>query len=260
MIENEPTNPTSNDPQTAESPEESSALMNSPEPQGFLSNLWKEWIKPFLMVAVVVFSFRSAVADWNDVPTGSMRPSIIEGDRIFVNKMAYDLKFPFTKWRLVQWDDPSRGDIVVFQSPADGRRLVKRVVGLPGDEISILRGRVFLNGRPLAYEDVSSPVEDYPGFLLNPHQFVEEEQLDKRLHPILLTPGSPQYREISATTVVPAGQFYLMGDNRNNSKDSRFFGTVDRHLILGRAVAVAVSVDRDRHFAPRWDRFFLTLP
>lgn len=247
------------DPASVPSDEERSEMENPTAP-GFLSNLWKEWIKPFLMVAVVVFSFRSAVADWNDVPTGSMRPSIIEGDRIFVNKMAYDLKFPFTKLRLVQWDDPSRGDIVVFQSPADGRRLVKRVVGLPGDEISILRGRIFLNGRPLAYEDVATPVEDYPGFLLNPHQFVEEEQLDKNLHPILLTPGSPQYREISATTVVPDGQFYLMGDNRNNSKDSRFFGTVERKLILGRAMAVAVSVDRDRHFAPRWDRFFLALP
>ena len=76
--------------------------------------LWGEWLKPLLVIGLVMFSFRSAVADWNDVPTGSMKPTILEGDRIFINKVAYDLKFPFTRWRLAQWKDPSWGDVVVL--------------------------------------------------------------------------------------------------------------------------------------------------
>jgi signal peptidase I len=97
---------------------------------------WNEWIKALLIVLVVVGAFRSAVADWNDVPTGSMKPTILEGDRIVVNKLAYDLKVPFTRWGLARWGKPQRGDIVVLFSPADGQRLVKRVFGfVPGDRI-----------------------------------------------------------------------------------------------------------------------------
>ena len=82
--------------------------------------------KPFVFVILIVLSFRSSIADWNDVPTGSMKPTILEGDRIFVNKLAYDLKVPFTTWHLAQWGDPRRGEVIVFYSPADGVRLVKR--------------------------------------------------------------------------------------------------------------------------------------
>src|SRR5664280_2814500 len=108
--------------------------------------LWNEWIKSLLIVLVVVGAFRSAVADWNDVPTGSMKPTILEGDRIMVNKLAYDLKVPFTRWRLARWGQPQRGDIVVLFSPADGQRLVKRVIGLPGDLLSLRNDRLFING------------------------------------------------------------------------------------------------------------------
>lgn len=92
---------------------------------------WKEWVKPFLVIALIVGSVRSAVADWNHVPTGSMKPTILEGDRVIVNKLAYDLKVPFTTWHLAEWGNPARGDIVVFFAPNDGTRMVKRVVGLP---------------------------------------------------------------------------------------------------------------------------------
>src|SRR5205814_7105646 len=89
--------------------------------------LWKEEIQPLVILALVPFSIRSSLADWNDVPTGSMKPTILEGDRVYVNKLAYDLKVPFTTWHLAQWDNPKRGEIVVFYSPHDGKRLVKRV-------------------------------------------------------------------------------------------------------------------------------------
>ena len=111
-----------------------------------LAKLWRGWVKPFLVVIIIGTSFRSAVADWNDVPTGSMNPSIVEGDRIFVNKCAYDLKVPFTLWRVAEWSGPHRGDVVVFYSPADGRRLVKRVVGLPGETIEMRNTVLFING------------------------------------------------------------------------------------------------------------------
>src|ERR1041385_2356545 len=82
--------------------------------------LWREWAKPMLTCLLVVCAFRSAIADWNDVPTGSMKPTILEGDRVFVNKLAFDLKVPFTTWRIAKWSDPKRGEIVVFFSPEGG--------------------------------------------------------------------------------------------------------------------------------------------
>ena len=116
---------------------------------------WRNFVrhdaKPLLITVLVLSAFRSAIADWNDVPTGSMKPTILEGDRVFVNKLAYDLKFPFTTWHLAQWDNPKRGDIVVFYSPLDGKRLVKRVVGLPGDRIELRNNRLLVNDAPVTY-------------------------------------------------------------------------------------------------------------
>src|SRR5438270_2185523 len=107
--------------------------------------IWREWVRPLLVVLVVLFAVRSAVADWNDVPTGSMKPTILEGDRIFVNKLCYDLKIPFTRIHLSTWGNPRRGDVVVFFSPSDEIRLVKRVVGLPGDQIELRENHLFVN-------------------------------------------------------------------------------------------------------------------
>src|SRR5437870_13404813 len=92
-------------------------------------------IRVFLAMLLVISSLRSALADWNEVPTGSMKPTIQEGDRVVVNKLAYDLKVPFTTIELFKWSDPKRGDIVVLFSPVNGTRLVKRVIGIPSDRI-----------------------------------------------------------------------------------------------------------------------------
>ena len=120
--------------------------------------LWREWIKPLGLAAIILFPLRSAVADWNWVPSGSMKPTILEGDLVFVNKLAYDLKVPFTLWRMARWDNPQRGDIVVFFSPKDGVRLVKRVIAVPGDVVEIRaeiadRG----NGFPQCATDTCGP-------------------------------------------------------------------------------------------------------
>ena len=98
---------------------------------------WREWGGILTAALLLTAAFRSAIADWNDVPSGSMEPTILIGDRIFVNKLAYDLKIPFTTRHLAQWNDPMRGDIVVFFSPENGKRLVKRVIGIPADEIAL---------------------------------------------------------------------------------------------------------------------------
>src|SRR5580700_334016 len=113
--------------------------------------LWRE-NKSLLLFVIILTAVRSAIADWNDVPTGSMNPTIVQGDRVFVNKLAYDLKVPFTTWHVAQWSNPKRGDIIVFFSPVDGIRLVKRVVGLPGDRIEQVNDRLWINGRPLEYD------------------------------------------------------------------------------------------------------------
>ena len=96
--------------------------------------------------------FRSAIADWNQVPTGSMKPTILEGDRVVVNKLAYDLKVPFTTWHISQWSDPMRGEIVTFYSPADEKLLIKRVIGVPGDVVEMRDNVLFVNGTQATYE------------------------------------------------------------------------------------------------------------
>src|SRR3954466_10033334 len=117
-----------------------------------MRKLLKEEVLPLAILAVVLFSIRSSLADWNDVPTGSMKPTILEGDRVFVNKLAYDLKVPFTTLHIAEWSAPRRGDIVVFYSPKDGRRLVKRAVGLPGDMIELRDDQLFINSEAVEYK------------------------------------------------------------------------------------------------------------
>jgi len=218
---------------------------------------WCEWLRGLLVIVLLVGSLRSAVADWNDVPTGSMKPTILEGDRIFVNKLAYDLKVPFTGWRLVRWTGPARGDIVVFRSPADGTRLVKRIVGLPGDTVALVDNRLLINGRPMRYEPIE--LTELPDFLPGSLQHrLAVEKLDNRDHAVMVTQGIPARRSIEPLTV-PPGHYFMLGDNRDESGDSRYFGCVPGDAITGRAVAVVVSVDLDRGLRPRWRRFFSSL-
>lgn len=216
--------------------------------------LWREWIRSIVVIVVVVVSFRAAVADWNDVPTGSMKPTILEGDRIVVNKLAYDLKLPFTRIRLLRWADPERGDIVVLFSPEDGTRLVKRVVGIPGDCLAMDHNRLVVNGRRVRYAASDEPPGTAP-----PGRVVSEEILaDGVEHPVMTTPGCAANRSFEPIVLAP-GRYFVLGDNRDESLDSRHFGPVDRDAIVGRATAVAASVDPERHFLPRWNRFLVGL-
>jgi signal peptidase I len=221
--------------------------------------LWREWVGPLLVTALVLFSFRSAVADWNDVPSGSMRPTILVGDRIFVNKLAYDLKVPFTTVHLAQWGHPVRGDLVVLWSPHDGQRLVKRVVAVPGDRIEVRDQRLLINGQQAQYGPV--PAEMAESLDLGDLQAgtVSAETVSGRTHPVMTFSTSGPGAN-TPPVEIPEGSYFVMGDCRDNSFDSRFFGLVSRDRIVGRATAVVVSVDRDRSYRPRWSRFFTRLP
>ena len=216
--------------------------------------LWEEWIKPLIIILAILAPVRSAIADWNDVPTGSMKPTILEGDRVFVNKLAYDFKVPFTTIRIAKWDDPQRGDIVVLFSPADGKRLVKRVVGVPGDEIEMKNNIVHVNGEPFDYEAAAREIVNRLDSEDRAHSIFAMETLGERTHGVMATPGSPALRSFGPVDL-PGEQYFVMGDNRDNSFDSRFFGLVERRLIVGEAVGVAFSLNRDRYFIPRAGRF-----
>jgi signal peptidase I len=224
---------------------------------------WKKFVrqevKPLVITAVALFAIRSAIADWNDVPTGSMKPTIMEGDRVFVNKLAYDLKVPFTRWHIAEWDNPKRGDVVVFFSPHDGMRLVKRVIGLPGDVIELRRDQLYINGKEMDYEPLATKViGELPLAEQSQHVFATET-LATHTHPVMATPALPAPRDFGPITV-PANQYFMMGDNRDNSYDSRFWGGVDRNRIVGRATSVVISLDHSDYYLPRWHRFFTALP
>ena len=211
-------------------------------------------VRVFILMLLVISSLRSALADWNDVPTGSMKPTIQEGDRVVVNKLAYDLKVPFTTIEIWKWSDPVRGDIVVLFSPVDGTRLVKRVVAIPGDSISMINNQLYVNDKPVPMTKPSGPLDDEEQGMT----FVADEVLAGRLHKVMFTPQIPAVRSFGPI-VVPQGKYFVMGDNRDNSNDSRFIGFIDRRRIVGRALAVAFSLDRSHHWAPRFDRFFTKL-
>jgi len=219
---------------------------------------WRKEIRPLLIVGLVIFSLRSSLADWNDVPTGSMKPTILEGDRVYVNKLAYDLKVPFTTRHLAQWGDPRRGDIVVFFSPRDGTRLVKRVVGLPGDTIELRRNNLIINGEPVGYQPIAeSLLRDVSPMDRASHVFASE-QLTRQAHAVAGYPAANAMRDFGPVRV-PDSHYFMMGDNRDDSFDSRYFGPVERGSIVGRATAVVLSFDRNNYWSPRWQRFFTGL-
>lgn len=210
-------------------------------------------------VFTVVGSFRSAMADWCDVYTRSMKPTIIEGDRILINKLAYGFHLPFTSRRLVNWGDPQRSEIVAFFSPIDGTPLVKRVVGLPGDRIEMRSNRLYVNGRPAHYRDGDG--YDVPLRSACPGVGPAEsfEVFGGRAHPVMMASRDPEC-PFFEPAVVPAGSYFVLGDNRDESIDSRWFGFVPREKIFGRASLIAASINPANHYLPRWERFFQSLP
>ena len=222
-----------------------------------LHTFWREW-RYFIIFILLLFTFRSAIADWYVVPTGSMKPTILEGDRIFVNKLAYGARLPFTDVALANWDTPKRGDIVVFTSPVEDIRLVKRVAGLPGDIIEVRDNRLIINGQPITYND---PQITYPNEIWQNgmNRIVYDEQLGNRIHPIAVAPYISLESEFGPVRV-PEKHYFMLGDNRDNSADSRIIGFIEQSRIMGKASHVVISLNYDNYYLPRANRLFQALP
>lgn len=224
---------------------------------------------------ILMAVFRSSAADWNYVPTGSMRPSIIEGDRVLINKMAYDINLPFISRSIKHLADPERGDVVVFKSEAAGKRLIKRVIGVPGDEVTVIGNRLMLNGMPMEYEAVGfdqggvvfqeqpSSISGNTEIAENPekrrvrtgekHSSYNNISADGEINwPDLRVFRSPALRQ---TFRVPENHYFVMGDHRSNSADSRYYGYIPRKEIVGRSKRVVMSHDKDRFYLPRKGRW-----
>jgi signal peptidase I len=210
----------------------------------------------FFFFLLGMLMFRSALADWNTVPTGSMQPTIRIGDRIVVDRMAYDLRVPFTHFSLLHRADPRRGDIVIIDSAATGDRLVKRVIGVPGDRIALRGNVLYVNGHAAQYRPVS--VTGIAADLAQPASYADESIGDWH-HLVRLARYLPSPASNYGPVTVPAGHYLAMGDNRDDSYDSRYFGFVPRAEIVGRARYVAVSLDPARHGLPRPDRWGVAL-
>ncbi len=184
----------------------------------------KWWISELISLAIVlaaVTAARSSLADHYYVPSGSMQYTLMDHDRVIVNKMAYGLRIPLTKIDLFGSSTPERGDIAVFDSPEDGTtRLIKRIVAIGGDRVSVVDGQLSINGQPLGDRMVE-------------HFGEREALLNLTSQPSYNRGGGPNFEG-----VVPPGMVLAMGDNRGNSNDGRKFGFIDEHELFGRAIAI----------------------
>jgi signal peptidase I len=223
-----------------------------------LRTWWRNY-RSTLLFLFLMLGFRSAWADWVTVPTGSMNPTILEGDRLLVDKHVFGLRIPFTRVHLTAGEDPARGDIVVFDSPVDGTSLVKRVVGLPGDVVALADDRLTVNGRTASYsiEDIAR-VRGLLAATAAQHPLLLREAGLGKAHEVMVLPERMARRSLDAV-VVPEGTYFMMGDNRDNSADSRYFGFVPRRDIIGRATRVLISLNPERYYVPRPDRFLRPL-
>ncbi|MCO4769137.1 MAG: signal peptidase I [Deltaproteobacteria bacterium] len=177
-------------------------------------------VAAFLLAALVLLSARSSLADHYKVPTGSMEPTVLPGDYIFVAKSAYGLRLPFTDRELMDRGSPQPGHVVVLDSPVDGTTLLKRVIATEGQTVKISRGRVLING-------TMQPVHEEHDQMM--------EQLGEVLHPIeMRNGGGPDF----GPKTIPEGKLLVMGDHRGNSLDGRIFGLVDEVAVRGKAKAV----------------------
>ena len=195
-----------------------------------------DYARSFFPVLLVVLVVRSFIIEPFQIPSGSMRPTLEVGDFILVNKFAYGLRLPVVNTRFLEVDDPERGDVMVFRFPNEPSvNFIKRVVGMPGDRIRYEGKQLYVNGEPVAKE----LIEDGPDG--SPQQLLLEERLGDAEHFIYNNPRDPgpQMREVE----VPEGHYFMMGDNRDHSNDSRYWGFVPEENIVGRAFAVWMHWD-----------------
>ena len=195
-----------------------------------------EYSRSFFPVLIFVLVIRSFIFEPFRIPSGSMKPTLVVGDFIFVKKFSYGLRLPVTEAKIIETGDPKRGDVIVFRLPSDPKiNYIKRVIGLPGDEVSYERQRLTINGVTM---DLSVNGEVFE------HAPIYVENLDGREHEILI--HNPGYSRKDGVYIVPEGHYFVMGDNRDQSRDSRWIGMIPEKFLVGEAVRIWM------HFVP-WD-------
>lgn len=197
-----------------------------------------EYARSFFPILLVVLLIRSFLFEPFRIPSASMMPTLLVGDFIFVNKYTYGLRLPVLNTEILDLGSPERGDVVVFRLPADpSTNYIKRLVGLPGDSITYLDNQIFVNRQPVAVT-LAGPYEgpDQPGSIL------AREQLGGHEHDVLFMPGRGS---LEGTFIVPEGHYFMMGDNRDNSRDSRYdgVGMIPDDNVVGKAVRIWMNWD-----------------
>lgn len=201
-----------------------------------------DYARSFFPVILAVLVFRSFIAEPFRIPSGSMMPTLLVGDFILVNKFAYGLRLPAFNTKVIATGEPHRGDVIVFRYPPDPvQDYIKRVVGLPGDEVTVSADKVFINGKPIIQDPVGPYAgEDAEGQMLERvGAVVRVEHLDGVDHRIIAIPGLGESRD--GTWRVPQNCYFAMGDNRDNSADSRFWGCVPEQNLVGKAFLIWFS-------------------
>ena len=189
-------------------------------------NNWIRENRGFIIFILLFGVFRTAIADWNPIPSGSMRPNLLEGDVVFVNRLAYDLKLPLTDVVIAHLGEPRRGDIVTFTSPADGKRLIKRLVALPGDVVEMRNKQLLINGVQAEYKLLDAATEPMGNGTTLPVLHLTETLGDTQ-RSIQWLPELTQASDFGPVAI-PFGQYLMLGDNRDNSADSRYIGFIAR--------------------------------
>jgi signal peptidase I len=211
---------------------------------------WIEYCKSFFPVILAVLLLRSFLVEPFRIPSGSMMPTLLVGDFILVNKFAYGIRLPVLNTKIIDIDEPERGDVVVFRYPKDPSvDYIKRVVGLPGDTVRYANKVVYVNGRPSGQVPAGVYVGKGSGVSMSGAS-KRREQLGDLQHDILVMPRTPG---VEGQYVVGEGEYFVMGDNRDNSNDSRYWGTVPEGNLVGKAFRIWMNWD-SANGGVDWDR------
>ncbi len=217
-------------------------------------SIYKEYIEPFLIAAVVALFIRQFVVEAFKIPSGSMIPTLTIGDHLLVNKFVYGPRIPFTDTRIFTWKQPKRGEIIVFKYPEnESKNFIKRVIGLPGDKIQIINGTLYINDKPVSATPIGVQEETESDAIgsSSDRVMLYDEHLGNVDHLIQHLYDQSHYN--FGPILVPNDSVFVMGDNRDNSQDSRVWGFVKDNKILGRALIIYWSWDGADRWV-RWER------
>jgi signal peptidase I len=221
-----------------------------------------DYARTFFPILLTVFVLRSFLVEPFRIPSGSMHPTLWEGDFIVVNKFDYGIRLPITGKTVIPLGLPKRGDVIVFKHLKEGESIdmIKRVIGLPGDEISYKNKMIYINGAPVKQEFLGEKIEPTlqgKGILVRElKELLEGMQHNIYVHPTTL---GMSYNYPFNEVTVPEGSYFVLGDNRDNSQDSRIWGFVKNEDIQGRAFGIWMSWDALQNRI-RWSRLFTKIP